>query len=289
MLAPVVVSLSATDCVVVYVPPTGEKVGGAVCAVVPEAEYVQEMTSAMTANPPEPPVKHITIARAERGGNIDGPTCGEAGGGDGVGDGHGERGAVVDHVDVECIGGMEIDGGRQRDGGGGGRSAVQIEAGGIDAFAVVAVEVEFDTDALEDTGWIGFGRIVGAVTEAAADGTESGGAGVLNDEHEAVAGGRGAAGELEAEIVGEGGSVGEGTEPRGAVFVEIAVHDAEARAANSGLAVEDHAASGETAAEIDGAGTVEVDGVGAGRDVAGEEAGSGGDGFDGGGGADGNG
>ena len=57
MLAPVVVSLSETLCVLVYVPGAGEKVGVAVCEVTPEAVYVHEMTSAITVAPPVPPVK----------------------------------------------------------------------------------------------------------------------------------------------------------------------------------------------------------------------------------------
>ena len=109
----------------------------------------------------------------------------EDGAGDAVSEGHGERGAVVDHVNGESVAAVKIDlgagqvGGRNRR-----RSTIGVDAGGVSAFTVVVVEVELDRDALGDAA--SAGGSVRAVAEATAGGPSAVEAGVLNGESNAV-------------------------------------------------------------------------------------------------------
>ena len=139
----------------------------------------------------EPPVPAVNPTKAVLpptvDGNVDGPRRGEGlRGVDRVGDGERERGAIVGHVRLDDVAAVQVDVAGDVVAGVVGEAPLRVEAGRVGAFAGVAVEIEFDGDALADACRAA-GR-VRAVAESAAAGTERGDAGVLNREGEAVGG-----------------------------------------------------------------------------------------------------
>src|SRR5262249_47381280 len=97
---------------------------------------------------------------------------------------------------------VQVDaGGRQVDGADvGRRRAAGVEAGGIDAFAFIAVKVEFDGHAVGNAA--GAADVVGTVTQAAAQLSQSRGRIALDDESHAVGRAR-ARRDLEGELRAE--------------------------------------------------------------------------------------
>ena len=154
-----------TVCVPRYVPAAGLNVGVAVaCWLPPLLRYVHVSifwlagSAACAAGE-----SHVSGVASEHLRNVDRPALAEGRASNAIGDGHRQRGAVVRHVHGECVAVVKVDArAGQIHERRVGRGAILVNAGGIVAFSIVVIQIEFYGHAFRHAG----------VTEASASRTE---------------------------------------------------------------------------------------------------------------------
>src|SRR5262249_31771037 len=141
---------------------------------------------------------HVGGVAADQLRDVDRPAGGVAGAGDAVGDGRGQRGAVVDHVHAEGVAAVQVDAGRaQIHERCARRDPAAVQPGRARAFPAVVVEIELHGHALLDASG-GRAADVARVAETPSAQAQRVEPGVLHGEGKAVAV---RVGQLEREVV----------------------------------------------------------------------------------------
>ncbi len=141
----------------------------------------------------------------------------------------------------------------------GGRNTIQVDAGGIHTFSGVAIEIEFNGEAVGNTR--SSARSIGSITQSATGWSNGRRVIALDGKGETIGGVSSAGSNLKSKVRSESLDVGFDLVPGSSGFVASAVREFQGAAVKLGRTEQIHSASRKTAAEIDRAHATKVDGV----------------------------